>query len=80
MAGHSASVTAYDASERADKVDSFRWKGPSLNVGQAGAGDMPQWSMAACMKGAIMAAAKGPALIPDDADNDFDGAGTMAEG
>ena len=49
-------------------------------MGQAGAGDMPQWSMAACMKGAIMAAAKGPAVIPDDADNDFDGAATMAEG
>ena len=80
MAGHSASVTACDASERADKVDSFRWKGPSFNVGQTGAGDMANCSMAACMKGAIMAAAKGPALIPDDADNDFDGAGTMAEG
>ena len=79
MAGHSASVTACDASERAEKFYPFRWKGPNFNVGQAGAGDMPKCSMAACMKGPIMAAAKGPALIPDDADNDFDGAGTMAE-
>ena len=69
-------MAAYDASERVEKFDPFRWKGPNFNVGQAGAVDMLNCCMAACTKGAIMAA-NGVPPIADDADTDVDGAGTM---